>query len=141
MMERIYTIQDLKSLIRLCREFFQDTEGVIAAYLHGSIPRKGQGHDLDIAIFPDRKLDEFRVGSQLERWLAQKGIKIPVDLRNLSHAPIWAQFQVIKEGLRIYHRNLKEAQDMEFWIISHYLDFKPLMDSYDREMKRKILAI
>jgi predicted nucleotidyltransferase len=130
----------LEQLFTLCREFFQKRQYVTAVYLHGSIPQKGQGHDLDVAVFSKEEMDEFRMGSELENWLGQKDIRIPVDLKDMSQAPIWAQFQVIKEGTRVYERNLKEVQDLEFWIVTQYLDFKPLMEEYDREMIKRLLA-
>ena len=138
--ERLYIVKDLKQLFTLCREFFQKSQEVTAVYLYGSIPQKKQGHDLDVAVFSKEGIDEFHMGSELENWLGQKDIRIPVDLKDMSQAPIWAQFQVIKEGTRVYERNLKEVQDLEFWIVTRYLDFKPLMEEYDREMIKRVLA-
>lgn len=140
MEEKVYTIEDLERLIHTCREFFQTIEDTVtAAYLYGSIIKDHKGHDLDVAFFGNETLDEFRLGSQLERRLAQKGFKIPVDLKNMACAPIWVQFRVIKEGRKIYQRSFQEAVDLEFWIVTRYLDFKPLIDEYDRETRKRIL--
>ena len=140
MEDRLYTIKDPDQLSRACTEFFQAREqGIIAVYLFGSMIKDGIGHDLDVAVFGDEKLDEFRLGSQLERWLFSKGFKIPVDLKNMNRTPIWAQFQVIKEGKRVFQKSREEAVDLEFWIITRYLDFKPFIEEYDRETKKRIL--
>ncbi len=138
--EKLYKVDNLDRLFNACLEFFQRLEqGIIAAYLYGSMMREGRGHDLDVAVFSNEYMDEFRLGSQLEEWLLSKGIKVPVDLKIMSHAPIWAQFQVIKEGRKIYQKNPEETADLEFWIITRYLDFKPVLEEYDRETRERIL--
>ena len=138
--ERIYTIKDLNLLFKACSEFFQGAgREITVAYLYGSMVKEGTGHDLDVAVFGDEKLDELRMGSRLERWLFSRGLKVPVDLKNMSQAPIWAQFQVIKEGKRVFQKSREEAIELEFWIITRYLDFKPTLDAYNREARKRIL--
>ncbi len=138
--EKLYTVKNLDGLFKACAQFFQKGEQeVIAVYLYGSMVKEGKGHDLDVAVFGNKELDEFQVGSRLERWLFSWGFRVPVDLKNMSRAPIWAQFQAIKEGERVYQKSPEEAADLEFWIITRYLDFKPVLEEYDRETRKHIL--
>ncbi len=138
--EKLYRVDDPNQLFKVCFEFFQKLRPeAIAVYLHGSMIREGTGHDLDVAVFGHENMDELRLGSQLEEWLLSKGINVPVDLKIMDNAPIWAQFQVIKEGRKVYQKSPKEAADLEFWIITRYLDFKPVIEEYDREARKRIL--
>ena len=138
--EKLYKVDDPDQLFEACLEFFERVgHGVIAVYIYGSMIKVCRGHDLDVAVFGHEDMDEFRLGSQLEGWLLSKGIKVPVDLKIMSHAPTWAQFQAIKEGKRIYQKSPEEAADLEFWIITRYLDFKPVLEEYEREAMKIIL--
>jgi hypothetical protein len=83
-------------------------------------------------------LDEFRIGTELEKALFEKNLKIPVDLRILNSAPIYVKYEVIKEGIRVYTSSLDDAVELEARIISEYLDIRPALDFYNKKFFERI---
>ena len=135
---RLYKIDDPQRLAELLREFFSRRPEVISAYHFGSTAERGEGHDLDIAVFCSGELDELRLGSELERFLFKNGFKLPVDLKVMNKAPVWAKYEVIKRGKRAFARDPSEAAELEARVVDEYLDFKPLMEVYTRFFLRRL---
>lgn len=135
---KLHRIDDPQRLTQLIRRFFSQRPCVISVYHFGSTAEKGEGRDLDIAVFCSEELDEFRLGSELERFLFENGIRLPVDLKVMNRTPIWAKYEVIKGGRRVFAREPDEAAELEARVIDEYLDFKPLMDTYTRFFFRRL---
>jgi len=138
--ERIYQVSDRSALEKALADFFGGREEVVAAYLYGSLASGDTGHDLDIGVFVRGEVDFLRLGTLLEMHLFGAGIKIPVDLRTLNDAPIWVKYKVIKEGIRVYESSHDEAAELEASIILEYLDFKPILEAYDRAFWERVLG-
>jgi predicted nucleotidyltransferase len=131
--ERLYSFNEKDRLIDSIYTFFKKREGVLSCYLFGSFVKGGVGHDIDIGVFTTKFLDEFRIGSELEGFLFEKNLKIPVDLRILNGSPIYVKYEVIKEGIRVYTSSLDDAVELEARIISEYLDMRPALDFYNKK--------
>jgi len=134
---RFYHIPDKEALRRRLGDFFHSCKEVCAAYLYGSLATREMGHDLDVGIFTRGEVDPLRLGTLLEKHLFEAGIRVPVDLRVLNEAPIWVQYEVIKEGICIYRGSSDETAELEARIILDYLDFQPVLESYNRAFWEK----
>lgn len=137
---RVYRISDRSALEEALADFFGEREEVIAAYLYGSLASGDTGHDLDVGVFVRGDVDFLRLGTLLEMHLFGVGIKVPVDLRTLNDAPIWVQYKVIKEGIRVHESSHDEVAELEARIVLEYLDFKPMLEAYDRAFWERVLG-
>lgn len=136
--ERLYSFNEKDRLIESIYIFFKKRQGVLSCYLFGSFAKGDVGHDIDIGVFTTKRLDGFRIGTELERFLFEKDLKIPVDLRILNDAPVYVKYEVIKEGIRIYTSSLDDVVELEARIISEYLDIKPALDFYNKKFFERI---
>jgi uncharacterized protein len=55
-----------------------------------------------------------------------------LDIVLLQTAPLSLQYSAIKDGKIIYEEDLKFTADYEELVIKQYLDFRPLLDFFDR---------
>ncbi|MHB1043092.1 MAG: type VII toxin-antitoxin system MntA family adenylyltransferase antitoxin [Eubacteriales bacterium] len=119
--------------------------GVTCCYLFGS--RAGQDFypdsDIDLAvIFDDFSNSKHIMALEIEMHDAAADVLKPleVDLLFLQKAPVYLKFDVIKNGKVIYSRDEDFRTDFEDITIRDYLDFKPVLDMYYREMAEAILV-
>jgi hypothetical protein len=56
-----------------------------------------------------------------------------VDLVILNHANLLLCHRVIARGIRIFSREIKQAQRREYYYIQQYLDFKPMLQKFQRK--------
>lgn len=118
--------------------------GVTCCYLFGS--RTGQDFypdsDIDLAvIFDTFSIVKHDLALEIETQDAFAEILSPleVDLLFLQKAPIYLKFDVIKNGKVIYCTDEEFRTDFEDITVRDYLDFKPVLDRYYREMAGTIL--
>lgn len=118
--------------------------GVTCCYLFGS--RAGQDFypdsDIDLAvIFDDFSNSKYIMALEIEMHDVVADVLKPleVDLLFLQKAPVYLKFDVIKNGKVIYSRDEEFRTDFEDITIRDYLDFKPILDMYYREMAEAIL--
>lgn len=138
--DKTYSCNDLSCLHETIADFFRQSadDNILSAYIFGSAVYPGPFHDVDVAVFPGTPIDSLSFGSRLEQFLFAKNLKFPVDLRTMYKVPIWAKFEVIKTGRRIFERDFEEAVAMEAAIITEYLDFKYLLDLYNEHFFRRL---
>lgn len=123
-------------------EMIQDSS-VIACYLYGSYAR-GEAtplSDLDIAILwtkeapvKERKRELLRLSEKLSGQLGHD-----VDVRNLNEAFLELQFRVISEGKVVLCKDERRRLEFEDRAVMHFLDFKPMIADYNRNMHQRIL--
>lgn len=63
---------------------------------------------------------------------------IEVDLVLLNRAPIVLRYEVISQGIVLYCEDDDFRTDFEDIVLRDYLDFKPFLDQYDREVMEAI---
>lgn len=63
---------------------------------------------------------------------------IEVDLVLLNRAPIVLRYEVISQGTFLYCEDDDFRTDFEDIVLRDYLDFKPFLDQYDREVMEAI---
>jgi len=111
-------------------------KNIIFAYIFGSFARKEAraDSDIDIAIFlknPDiiDKNPMFEIELALE---IEKVLNRPVDVRILNNKPLIFTDQVLRYGKILFSRNNKERINFETKMLDLYLDFKYLMEEYNK---------
>lgn len=118
--------------------------GVTCCYLFGS--RAGQDFypdsDIDLAvIFKNYSASRHDLALEIEIQDAFTEILVPleVDLIFLQKAPVYLKFNVIKNGKVIFSSDEEFRTDFEDVTVRDYLDFKPVLELYYREMSKAIL--
>ncbi|WP_027718885.1 type VII toxin-antitoxin system MntA family adenylyltransferase antitoxin [Desulfovirgula thermocuniculi] len=119
--------------------------GVTCCYLFGS--RAGQDYyresDIDLAVaFANYSpaVHNLEKEIELQGALSEALAPLEVDLLFLQKAPIYLRFDVIRTGKVIYCTDEEFRTDFEDVTIRDYLDFKPFLDMYYREMIEDLLA-
>lgn len=121
--------------------------GVTCCYLFGS--RAGQDYyrdsDIDLAvIFADYSPSTHNLELEIELQNVVSEILAPleveVDLLFLQKAPIYLKFNVINTAKIIYCVDDEFRTDFEDMTIRDYLDFKPFLEMYYREMAEDLLS-
>jgi predicted nucleotidyltransferase len=113
-----------------------------AVYLFGSrvggTATSGSDYDFGILLneaadFEEAALFEMNVAEELSGVLEQKA-----DIVILNSASIELKFLIIKRGILIYSGNDDQRTDFEDMTIRDYLDFKPVLDTYRKEVRESI---
>ncbi len=115
---------------------------VIAAYLFGSRAdgTANEDSDYDFAILTDTSYSQDD-GINLIMGLKEEMqalLEKEVDLVLLNKASIEFRFLVIKYGQLIFSANEDKRTDFEDIVIRDYLDFKPFLDLYRKEVREAI---
>jgi predicted nucleotidyltransferase len=134
---------NLESALVTIHDYLAHQPEVVLAYLYGSYAA-GQTwaeSDLDIGVvFQDEgtSYDIFQQALRHAAELQSKIGKIEIDLRELNGAPVEFLMQVIQTGRCLYARNERERVQFETRVIMEYLDFKPVLDEYYRELRHRL---
>lgn len=131
----------LDKVSSVLEELIQDSS-LIACYLYGSYAR-GEAtplSDLDIAILwakeasvKERKRELLRLSEKLSGQLGHD-----VDVRSLNDASLELQFRVISEGKVVLCQDESRRLEFEDRAVMHFLDFRPMIVEYNRNMHRRI---
>jgi predicted nucleotidyltransferase len=109
---------------------------ILEAYLFGSRARgAGQAHsDIDVAVFIDRERTEpgpFGYRSELTSALMSGLGTNAVDVVVLNNAPPLLYHRVLRDGSRLFARNLRETTVREGQALSRHCDFVPQLAKID----------
>lgn len=111
---------------------------ILFAYIFGSFSkgRTGKLSDIDIAIYFKDFLDkEERFNKKL---VVQEKLSLifkrDVDLVILNDAYPLLEHRILKEGKLIFSSDEKKRIDYEVKAIMRYLDFKPFLEQYKKEI-------
>ncbi len=115
---------------------------VIAAYFFGSRAEgtANEDSDYDFAILVDNSYTQDD-GNNLIMELAEEMQALlgkDVDLVLLNRASIEFRFLVIKHGRLIFSADEEQRTDFEDVVIRDYLDFKPVLELYRKEVREAI---
>jgi predicted nucleotidyltransferase len=130
------------NLRNILKEVLEEDENILFAYLYGSYVHKLQNleSDIDVAVYLTRAdMDEY---VRKEKGLTDKLITIlhtdKIDLRIINMAPFLLQYQIIKEGILIFVRNLSEKVDFETRVMNRFFELKPYLEEYKQMLSLKI---
>ncbi|RLE34893.1 MAG: nucleotidyltransferase domain-containing protein [Acidobacteria bacterium] len=127
---------DLGALGRRLAGILDPRAEVLEAYLFGSVATgRAQAHsDLDVAVFVDLTVAPsggfgYRAGLTTDL-MAGLGTN-EVDVVVLNDAPPLLYHRVLRDGIRVLSRNLKETTVREARAVSRYCDFIPQLAKID----------
>ncbi len=138
-----YTAKEKNEIINRISEFFRRDRIVSLAYIYGSFIKRQQVQDMDICVLckpEDTKtlsaFYPFSLGNKLETCI--EPFRIEIDVKLLNEMPAWFRFNVLKSGFCIYESDPLTRIRFEKATMREYLDLKPQMEFYNRDMLRKI---
>jgi len=114
-------------------EIIKENNNISFAYLFGSRVNNNIrfGSDLDIAVYFDNEpsLDEIgKLSSELE---ISTNCEIDlIKLNNLYNTNPELAYNIIKDGILIFHKDINIVNEFKKNAILRYLDFKPLRDKF-----------
>jgi hypothetical protein len=124
-------------------EFCTKQDDIIALYLFGSRASGTQGalSDIDIAVLlPQGSRQDFYNERELF-YLGEVNEILHTDEVSfivLNKAPLTVQYGVITDAKVLYSKDEEARLLFEEAVIDGYMDFKPVLDEYDREFVRQI---
>ncbi len=110
-----------------------EREGVLLAYLFGSLSKRRTGHDVDLAILI-RDGPAFRLREAITECLGTERVDL-VDLRSAS--PV-LRFEVIRTGRPFYVSNKEVQVRFELETLHLYRDTAPLRCRQREYLKRRM---
>ena len=111
--------------------------GVAIVYLFGS-KATGRGSplsDIDIGIVlksPPSESDTRTLYHKFYQLLSEVYPRSKLDIVFLQTAPLSLQYAAIREAKLIFEKDPKSTADYENRVINQFLDFKPVLDFFDR---------
>jgi len=138
---KIIQTDELKTVVNTL--FIQFNE-IQIAYLYGSyaIELQNKFSDIDIGIVLEKDFKESplyfaRLSSKIEEIYSYK---IDVDLRVINNSSPRFLFQVIKNAITLYVKDINFKDEYELKVINQYLDIKPMLDEFDRISIKEVLG-
>ncbi len=115
---------------------------VIAAYLFGSRAEgtASEDSDYDFAVLTNESYFQDEGNSLIMDLAEEMQVMFgkEVDLVLLNKASIEFRFLVIKHGLLLFSADEEQRTDFEDIVIRDYLDYKPVLDLYRKEVREAI---
>ncbi|MCL6610819.1 MAG: nucleotidyltransferase domain-containing protein [Peptococcaceae bacterium] len=125
-------------IVQLCQNL-----GIDVCYLFGSRAdgTACSGSDIDLAVaFKDYDGKKYGLSSEISMQQEFEDALRPyqVDLLLIQRAPIILKFKIIN-GVVLFSSDENFRTDLEEAIVRDYLDFKPFLDAYYREMAESFI--
>ncbi len=127
---------DLEALTVKLAKILAPHAEILEAYLFGSVAR-GRVHahsDIDVAVFIETKAapqSSFGYQALLTTELMGSLGTNDIDVVILNNAPPVLYHRVLRDGIRVFSRNLKETTVREAKAVSRYCDFLPQLAKID----------
>jgi predicted nucleotidyltransferase len=134
---------NLETALPIIRDYLARQPEVVLAYLYGSyaLGQEWTESDLDVGVLFEERESSYEVFRRALRHAAELQSKlgeIEIDLRELNGAPVEFLMQVIKPNRCLYARSERERVQFETRVIREYLDFKPVLDEYYSQLRRRL---
>jgi predicted nucleotidyltransferase len=116
--------------------------GILIIYFFGSraVGRESPLSDVDIGIVlktPLLNIDTRALYNKLFELFSELYPDSKVDIVFLQTAPLALQFFAIKEGKILWEGDARFTADYENLAIQQYLDFRPVLDIFDRAAEER----
>ena len=116
--------------------------GVLAVYLFGSraMGKKSPLSDTDIGIVfktIPTSLETRAIYNRLYKIFSELYPDSKLDIVLLQTGPLALQFFAIKDGKILFEEDRRFTADYEDFVIKRYLDFRPVLDFFDRVATEK----
>jgi len=114
-------------------------KGVILAYLFGSVAKNKTGplSDIDIAVLFNEKVPTAQYFDQKLEVMGKISDLFKtdnIDVVVLNEAPPLLAHRILKEGRVLFSKSEKKRLEFELRAIMKYLDWKPYLEKYTREV-------
>ncbi|MGQ9645093.1 MAG: type VII toxin-antitoxin system MntA family adenylyltransferase antitoxin [Thermodesulfobacteriota bacterium] len=114
-----------------------DRLGVAIVYLYGSraTGRASPLSDMDIGIVlkhPSSEADQRTLYHMFYQLFSEVYPRAKLDIVFLQTAPLSLQFSAIREGKIMFQEDPRRTADYEQGVINQYLDFRTVLDLFDR---------
>jgi uncharacterized protein len=121
-------IKDLSAALNAHKE-------MLFAIVHGSFVYIENFNDIDVAIYVNERLDSvLQYELNLEAELIMSGLfPKEIDIRVINKAPLYFQYNVIKNGNLLFSKNYDKYAEFKELIIRDYFDFQPYYKEYLKE--------
>jgi hypothetical protein len=135
---------DLQGLVERLAQALGPREEVLEAYLFGSHARgQARAHsDVDVAVYVDAARaaeGAFGYDSELAADLMRRMGTDAVDVVVLNGASPLLYHRVLRDGVRLLSRDLKETTAREGRALSRYCDYVPQLAKIEAASSRRIL--
>ena len=129
----------LSSLI----DFFKAQNDVVAVYLFGSRASGTAGplSDIDIAVLLKEGLGKEMYSEKEVNYLSRANDILHTDEVSfvlLNKAPLTIKYGVITDAKILFSRDEDARFSFEERVMDEYMDFRPVLEEYDREVLRQI---
>jgi len=124
---------DIEQMLRRLIPLFKD-QGVLLAYLFGSLAQGYRGQDIDLAILA-RGVPAFRLREAIVERLGTERVDL-VDLERTS--PV-LRFEIIRTGRPLYVSDSKTQERFELETLHLYRDTHPLRRQQRDHLRRRII--
>ncbi len=115
---------------------------LVAVYLFGSrvdgTALDSSDYDFGLLFRIIPKLDEISIVTLEIEDQASKILNSEVDIVVLNTATLENKFMIINKGVLLYCRNNNQRTDFEDITIRDYLDYKPVLELYRKEVREEI---
>jgi predicted nucleotidyltransferase len=114
-----------------------EESGILVVYLFGSraIGKGSRLSDVDLGIVlknPVPGKDTRSLYTKLYKLFVTIYASSKVDIVFLQSAPLSLQYHAVKEGKILFEEDSRLRADYENMVVKQYLDFKPVLDFFDR---------
>ncbi len=113
-------------------QYFNNSPGVIAAYVFGSLAKEktNQFSDIDIAILMGNELKESSYSDFRLKFMTDlsSALEKETDVIILNQAPPFLKYQIFKYGKTVFERDVRRSRAFKAKSILEYFDFKPIKD-------------
>lgn len=125
-----------RTLVERLRRTLEPRAEILEAYLFGSHARGGAHgrSDVDVAVYVDEIRAEagpFGYQADLTTHLTVALETNAVDVVVLNKAPILLYHRVLRDGVRLFSRDLRATTTRAGQALSRYFDFLPQMEKMD----------
>ncbi|MEI8191454.1 MAG: nucleotidyltransferase domain-containing protein [candidate division NC10 bacterium] len=122
---------------KLSPVFAQDKR-VLFAYLFGSVLRRKDARDIDLAVCLAQNGDAWKtiqsIAARIEKTL---GYSAQVDAHAFNDAAPGFVFEILSSGRLLYERDPDQRLDWEAHAVSKYQDIRPMLEFYDRDFLKR----
>ena len=132
---------EIINILQKIGEVLSKFKEIEIGYMFGSF-LKGEFKDIDIALVLSKSLppyDAMKFALNIE-WELEKALRheFEFDVKILNSAPIYFQYEVIKNGKPFFCRDKVKKIRYEAKVLSEYLDYKDTLDWFNRKLLARI---
>ena len=132
-----------RDVASLLTEALEPRKEVLEAYLFGSMARGDArpSSDIDVAVFVDESTaapSAFGIATDIATDLIAALGCNDVDVVILNQAPPLLYHRVLRDGVRLFSRDLARTTAREGQALSRYLDFKPQLEKMAALQKARL---